>query len=901
MSEKELAIINYIVERLGVTEEQAISTLNDAKKSVPREQQNEVIDFLQKNLENGSISTLDGVSAVVQIKVKDLQLKEENRINEQRKIQERHDRIENSYVASIEQEKQKRRDEKSNNQEFNYKELPKLSDEEIEDIRSVTGSNVIENYKIQVEIYNEMMENPETAQKMQDDYKRMGLSAKLVFNDKTKRFEVVCSKKDAGIVQIDQESTVDHQLIDRVCHRLGVGRRTKQGQSVAAQVLLENSRGRGERIREKYIGGNPYIRQEFANLLMEEPKQEDFEILREYLYKSKNEYWDLKDQLRNENDSKKIEELKTKIVKAAYNILMCDVQINLMDSRILVDRGIIDESTYRLMEIAEEERVSAFERIHADELDPRREEFKGKAEEFLTKLIAVNKDPKQRNSWTRDLFQNFGRDKVNYSLYMDTYFDDKIKMTQGRIEGITKKLETETNPEIRALLENDLKSEQSNLEIFNKRDLTDIKCCDFFSKYSHYKLDSILDKSAEFLSKMNEKLEQNPNDPNLLEVRQNTIKRFAESIANSNMDYTVVSNLLLDNKLFNKKDKLDMLLETQREAQLAQNISSVRKNDKSVCDNRFNRVRAITNSFNDAVEQFKEGKSLQEVKDALDYFDKFLGDNNKNMHEFIFGNGLGNNKINKECLSERLDDLKIDPKHKEFFEIFFSKVIDTGYVQGSQIYITNSNPAFYHFVLEAKDEVKSEISKSNQEQADKIAGVDSKKEDKEESPYHETMKRTNYEVDSVQYRRAIRKLAKSREKKVKPAPRTKAPVRVSRKEDLVDRPKIVIRRGPDGHIITDSPKPQEVSEIIEPLENTAKEQSETGENNQGKENVQKSLHTIALAVRTTESNEQLKEIKAASQELSMTPRGQEDGKTVKNIGQDESSVKPVGEGEDREE
>ena len=72
MSEKELAIINFIIEHFGVTEEQAISTLNDAKKNVPQNQQNEVISYLAESLSSREITTVDGLNEIINTKVEQL-------------------------------------------------------------------------------------------------------------------------------------------------------------------------------------------------------------------------------------------------------------------------------------------------------------------------------------------------------------------------------------------------------------------------------------------------------------------------------------------------------------------------------------------------------------------------------------------------------------------------------------------------------------------------------------------------------------------------------------------------------------------------------------------------------------------------------------------------------------
>ena len=101
MSELEQRIAKYIETRFNVDSTEAERILDEAKKNVPENQQNEVIRYLAESLSSREVTTVDGINEIINTKVEEIRTTELRIQQETQRKAVKAQQIEDSYIKDI--------------------------------------------------------------------------------------------------------------------------------------------------------------------------------------------------------------------------------------------------------------------------------------------------------------------------------------------------------------------------------------------------------------------------------------------------------------------------------------------------------------------------------------------------------------------------------------------------------------------------------------------------------------------------------------------------------------------------------------------------------------------------------------------------------------------------------
>lgn len=915
MSEKELAIINYIIEHFGVTEEQAISTLNDAKKNVPQNQQNEVISYLAESLSSREITTVDGLNEIINTKVEQLRTTELRIQQEAQKKAENEQKVVDAYTRDIENARKAKEEDKANNRK-EYRpgidKLPILTPEErLEVIRDVKQrcAEYANNYP---GLKEEILAKPGVQEELNN-------LAEYLVNETPIDIYTVQNLKSLYI-----DFKIEDEFIQRALENEGIDIYSVEGLTYASESYVYFALEREQKVLEIEFGDEAKLDTKQEEAIEEARSNGEFDELRQKLF-------DARERMRHlskEQDSAKgkpdlVERLTKEQVQTMYDTMVIEGAITMKKMEVLMERGLIDQEFFDKVQEFERIRAEQYYNANRDTLEDNDIKHKEVEEEFNKLKTSLSQHSKVRDSgdWSDQVYNAIEKDRMNLIPYMDKYFARKISVTQGRITDLQEKLKNAPEEE-REKIQKDIQSEQKRLEVFEARDIGNAMCCDFIDAYTVDTVGTTIESAISTIEFVNKRLEAEPDNPNYLETKKKIIEEFALTCYSTNALSGRTRTMILDDKRLSKEDRKALVMEVSKVKDIYNLKDRVKaekaaggKEDKGpyidipgkrkCIDAKYKTIDTLTGAFFDAVEEYKQEKSAEELRDSLLSFKDFISDGSGKVRKFFLGELSSSNKegqLSRENLEARLEEAGIKPEHRDFYRKIMGRIIDEDMSAKANIYMHNSNELFYHFVTEAIEDVTKETGMKNQEiYSDAISQDENNQSGHEQenvdndrgelSATHkiflEYCKQRGLPTEGPRHERFFKNYIRTLPTNVRIGLDSRHAGKTVRiRGDMDPKTKGIRRLGT---------RPREKAEAVETAETVEKVEEQVGSTKPSKEERKSELLRVASGIKAPEIVEQSTEIRAATQEYIEVEKAKTEDKT------DTTPARPNNEGEDREE
>ncbi len=648
MSELEQRIAKYIETRFNVDSTEAERILNDAKKTVPENQQNEVIRYLAESLSSREVTTVDGINEIINTKVEEIRTTELRIQQETQKKAEKAQQIEDSYIRDI----NNAREAKKNAE---VAEKPKSMEEILNE--PIDLSPEIQN-KINIMFknfdYAKFMEEVEPLRKEVEQK-----AEKKV--DETPSIKEFCDKVDMKKETLKHATTkgLAFELTKRFCKENGITDR-KQRRDIYDVILGQTEQAEAEKVVKEKIGPSFVLTPEqkaLADRLRDPASKARSLHLLSFLY----------DQV--DIQLKKLEEAKTpEEIKQAHT--------DLVTYNLGIERWSINQQMLAIRELLENKEMTQAQymamRAGLDALD------QGIVQKYNLKQRCIDQGVSIEDEKAK-ILEDLERGNTNISgkdikveidqlkelleknpdlliAFREDYFEKLIKNKTREIEELDEKLLTAEGKEKEAL-QKEKEADEKRLEELKQKNLTDV-AEPFLNLYSKSLLKDMLNTSTKALVDLDIAIDRDPIEV-VKEQREQFIDSLAKSIANSAVPKREIELSILDEEDLSLKQRVELLTRVSKEP--------YKDNPKQL--QRIDNLHFITNAYIDAVDKNDlSGKTLSERRKTLEYFEEFYSKGG-NVLELCRG-------FNKDTADKKLEELNIPEEYRDFFKDLFIPICE---------------------------------------------------------------------------------------------------------------------------------------------------------------------------------------------------------------------------------
>lgn len=804
MSEKEQSIINYIVERFGVSKNQALTILNGAKNNVPKNYQEEVIDFLYNGLSGGGITSLDGVVEFVQGKVKDIENVESVKRAQEEKKAAKDQKIEASFQADIAAAPKKDADISE-------------KDKKISEVIGKSMEDISQKY---TDFANK------NAEKIKEHFMKSVLG-KII----SQQFDPECIKDttESQIIEIYAKMKKD-----TVCKEMGIDSNSPEGIKIQEQIEADVEMASVKKELEDRIGQK----------LPDDPRptKEEYETIKNI----RKRLSQLKKNITEEQDPNR-RVILTREFGDVMNKRMLwreDEMILLMQRRL--EKGIVDQEAYdAVVELCNYRKKAINKRYDKNRKSISVEEVVDRQSQIVAEIQEGRNTRRYEESTCDEAEKIIKNCPPGFLEYADTFFERKVDIYRERIKLLENRLKSAKGLEKKEV-EDDLMFANRYMKKYEAKDF--ILCAtEMYDEYSKDKMGEILDKTIDSIQKIDKKIAENPDKDVYKRIKDEVIINFSQSCVESGASPRTMRDFILQKRELSREDRISMALQVQEFAVNKSN-KGIERNDNDeygglprALANKINGVRTIACAFVEEADKLLDEKSPEEAQALIEEFRK-LEKNDKCDVRFY-------EDLTPENIDEKFNNIKgIAPEKTEFIKTIILRSIDSG-IEPKKLKYYLKNDIIDHFAEEYSKLAKDAKSQENLEKFG-----ESKKEETvlEEIPgAEEALDRLESDIDKERTRRKIvRSHEKAERKKVKQREKLAEAAKADAKENTNETAAEPIPSLP-GKESTAQTKEES------PVEVTAQEDT-TREYTSGKD---EALKKVVSKVRTQELTEEFSEIK----------------------------------------
>lgn len=722
MSEKELEIINFIMERFGVTEQQATAVISDVQKQVPDNRRNEVIDFIYSGLQSNIVTSVDGITELAQVKVAEIKEVQARTARAEAKRQAKETAFEAAIEARTNSIKSSERTELNQKQEAEKQmledfpprdgELPELAKDLFEFIQSTlpADSKSLLDKLRQESTEGFTKEEQEKAKKEIEEKVEENMSA------------------EAGIVALYRNREQDERyrgneelyvqslkIARKICAEKNISPRSAEAEAVFYEILGRAFSAKAQEEVAKNLGVEEVLtpEQEEKAREIEDPEQRKMAL--HHLRTIEQNLQDYRRQLETETDPEKIKELSIKIERfefiryewgfnqelfkirelAAHH----EISTQLADALSSAYRSVMSDSRNQMVVATrcieddisiEDKKILILKRIGMTE-----EDLELLEDEDSKAGVFKSTEEVERIQFAQMLKKN----PTAVIGYYDAYFDERIASWEDRLKKHEEKLKDATGPKRDELLEK-IETDKSFLELYSKRELTTGNLREFMKSYSTNFVQDTLQNAGMALSMLEVEMKTN-DSKQVTELWDKMYSTFVETVDNSGVSKSQMERGILENKNLEAKTRIELIT--------AINNRSVDPND-TVALERNDDVRTVANAFIDAADkQCMQGKTVEELKALFNYFDEFYSTNN-NVYRFT-------SNLTADNIDQVMEEMQIKEEYRDFFKDVFTPIVqDAHKLKAVHHYMSPTKTVFPAILKEYEskyDELVKEENKRN--------------------------------------------------------------------------------------------------------------------------------------------------------------------------------------------
>lgn len=648
MSELEQRIAKYIETRFNVDSTEAERILDEAKKNVPENQQNEVIRYLAESLSSREVTTVDGINEIINTKVEEIRTTELRIQQETQKRAVKAQQIEDSYIKDI----NNAREEKKNAE---VAEKPKSMEEILNE--PIDLSPEIQN---KINIMFENFDYEKFREEVEPIRKEVEQKAEKKV-DETPSIKEFCDKVDMKKEMVNHVTTkgLAMELAKRFCNENGIADR-KQRKDIYKAILGQTEQAEAEKVVKEKIGPAFVLTPEqkaLADRLRDPASKARSLNLLSFYY-----------------DQVDIQFKKLEVAKTPEEIKQA--QTDLVTYNLGIERWSINQQLLCIRELYENKEMTPAQYIAIkaglDALDQGIQQKYNLKQRCIDQGVSIEEEKaKILADLGRGKFNTVGKgieaevDQLKELLeanpdlliaFREDYFEKLIKNEMRDIEALDEKLLTADDKEREKLLK-EKKADEERLEVLKQKNLTDV-AEPFLKLYSQSLLKDMLDASTKALIDLDIAIDKDPIEA-VKEQREQFIDSLAKSIFNSAVPKKEIELSILDAKDLSIKQRVELLTRVSKEPY----------KDQPKQLERIDNLHFITNAYIDAVRKNDlSGKTLSEKRKTLVYFEEFYSKDG-NVLKLCRG-------FNKDTADQKLEELNIPEEYREFFKDLFIPICE---------------------------------------------------------------------------------------------------------------------------------------------------------------------------------------------------------------------------------